>query len=212
MAQSVFLKRGDQVNGPMKLENAQALIQKKQLKADDQISQSGDGPWERLGDVYKLVLSGEWQKVSETSSDSTRESQFKDLSIDELVEGSEDIEVPVLSVASAPLVGQHSSEPVAEKNDSQKETRSQIMDLLPMAATVMFVVVGVICVGFVGRTVYQGVISRREAGARTAIVKAEIRRKCGHLTGVMIGRIDEKGPLKTGDTVPHSLLTLIRDA
>ena len=105
MAYSVFLKRGDQINGPLTIEDARTLIQKKQLRAGDQISQSADGPWERLGDVHKLVLSGQWQQnTPETSPSSIGEDQFQELAISELVSASDDLEVAApMAVPSAPL-------------------------------------------------------------------------------------------------------------
>jgi hypothetical protein len=56
MAEQFFIKRGEKINGPFTVEKLQALKKAKKLKADDEISQSRKGPWDRLGAVYKSIL------------------------------------------------------------------------------------------------------------------------------------------------------------
>ena len=56
MAAQFFIKRGETVKGPFTVEKLQGLKKAKNLKADDEISQSRKGPWDRLGAVYKSIL------------------------------------------------------------------------------------------------------------------------------------------------------------
>jgi hypothetical protein len=56
MAAKYFIKRGKTVKGPFTVEKLQALKKAKKVKADDEISQSAEGPWDRLGNVYKSIL------------------------------------------------------------------------------------------------------------------------------------------------------------
>ena len=56
MADQYFIKRGETVKGPFTIEKLQYLKKAKKLKADDGVSQSAEGPWDRLGAVYKSIL------------------------------------------------------------------------------------------------------------------------------------------------------------
>jgi hypothetical protein len=59
MADQYFIKRGERINGQFSVEKLQALKKAKKLKAGDEISQSAEGPWDRIGDVYKNILNNE---------------------------------------------------------------------------------------------------------------------------------------------------------
>ena len=50
------IKRGESLKGPFTVDKLQSLIKAKKLKPSDKVSQSPDGPWERLGDVYKAIV------------------------------------------------------------------------------------------------------------------------------------------------------------
>jgi hypothetical protein len=50
------IKRGESLKGPFTVDKLQSLIEAKTLKPSDSVSQSPDGPWERLGDVYKTIV------------------------------------------------------------------------------------------------------------------------------------------------------------
>lgn len=54
-----YIKRGTTLKGLFSVEKLLLLIKKKKLNRSDEVSQSPDGPWERLGDVYKSILKRE---------------------------------------------------------------------------------------------------------------------------------------------------------
>ena len=64
-----LIKRGEKINGPFSVEKLQSLQKAKKLKADDEISQSRKGPWNRLGAVYKSILKEDRVDDSEDDDD-----------------------------------------------------------------------------------------------------------------------------------------------
>jgi len=57
MGQQFFIKRGEKINGPISVEKLQALKKTKKLKAEDEISQSAEGPWIAFCEVYEGIRS-----------------------------------------------------------------------------------------------------------------------------------------------------------
>jgi len=57
MAAQYFIKCGKKINGPFSVEKLRALKKAKKLKADDEISQSAEGPWIAFCEVYEGILS-----------------------------------------------------------------------------------------------------------------------------------------------------------
>jgi hypothetical protein len=53
MAEQFFIKRGEKINGPFSVEKLQGLKKAKKLKADDEISESAEGPWNSIAAYYK---------------------------------------------------------------------------------------------------------------------------------------------------------------
>jgi len=53
---SYHIKRGTTLKGPFSVKKLQSLMKAKKLKPSDEVSQAPEGPWERLGDVYKTIV------------------------------------------------------------------------------------------------------------------------------------------------------------
>ena len=58
MSDSYFIKRGENINGPFTLKKLQKALSDKKLKANDELSTSNDGPWERLSVLHKDIRAG----------------------------------------------------------------------------------------------------------------------------------------------------------
>jgi len=54
-----YINRGTTLKGPFSVEKLLLLMKAKKLNRSDDVSQSPEGPWERLGDVYKSILKRE---------------------------------------------------------------------------------------------------------------------------------------------------------
>jgi hypothetical protein len=68
MADEYFIKRGEEINGPWTVEKLQALKKAKKIKADDELSQSAEGPWESLDSYEKAKQSSEQPHPSPAES------------------------------------------------------------------------------------------------------------------------------------------------
>jgi hypothetical protein len=58
MSDTYFIKRNEAVNGPFTLKKLQKALSDKKLKANDELSTSSDGPWERLSVLHKDIRAG----------------------------------------------------------------------------------------------------------------------------------------------------------
>ncbi len=65
MADSYFIKRGENINGPFTLKKLQKALSDKKLKANDQLAISNQGPWERLSSVHKDIKAGKHPFVAD---------------------------------------------------------------------------------------------------------------------------------------------------
>jgi len=63
MSETYFIKRGESINGPFTLKKLQKALSDKKLKANDELSTSNDGPWERLSAVHKDIKAGKHPHV-----------------------------------------------------------------------------------------------------------------------------------------------------
>jgi len=83
MAQQFFIKRGKKINGPFTVEKFQALKKEKKIKADDEISQSAEGPWESLDSYEKSKQSDQdFDKFEEEGSRTHSAGEVVDKTID----------------------------------------------------------------------------------------------------------------------------------
>lgn len=69
MTVQYFIKRKEKINGPFSLNQIQKAINSSQIKSQDQISVSEDGPWDGMKDVYKQILDGSYVHILESLSE-----------------------------------------------------------------------------------------------------------------------------------------------
>jgi hypothetical protein len=68
MADSYFIKRGESINGPFTLKKLQKALSDKKLKANDQLSISNQGPWERISSLHKDIKAGKHPFVADEAA------------------------------------------------------------------------------------------------------------------------------------------------
>jgi hypothetical protein len=83
MAEQYFLKRGKTVKGPFNVEKLQALKKANKLEGDDDISQSRNGPWDRIGDVYKNILNKDSVDEYEDPGDDQYDDEYEEYADEE---------------------------------------------------------------------------------------------------------------------------------
>jgi len=66
MSDSYFIKRGENISGPFTLKKLQKALSDKKLKANDELSTSNDGPWERLSVLHKDIRAGKHPHFAES--------------------------------------------------------------------------------------------------------------------------------------------------
>ncbi len=153
MSNEYFVRRDGKVSGPHSLAMIRKSLEEKKLKANDLLSLSSDGPWERVAAVHKEIRAGRpffnqganANKPTETPQSKPQEEGQEDWlgAIDELVED-EKLLPPLKVVRPKNKTEKHKASKEAENDERLTKNLTIMLAWVRGGLVAVFIVVGVV--------------------------------------------------------------------